>query len=374
MAAMGRKRKTDLGLEPRVYFNHGAFFYVHRDGEWEHLGTDKDAANSRARLYNDPKGVYGTLVYWLDMFIVDCEKRVALKSTIKGTKLAPRTLQDYRDAVGTDEKPGPLRVYFATPMMPADVDGGVVQGFLSACAEVGRATRGNRDKACLSACFSWLLRTHAGEIGDVRVNPCLRAAGVRRNPESKRERYVTHEEYREVWAKASSSMCVLMELTYRSLQRPESDIIGWTTANIVTEHGRRLLAFRQNKTGTLMKIALSDDLDEMIKPPPGNVRKLHEPLVRRLDGEAYTYDGISSMLRRAIAEVNVDRKARGVAPMESFGFRDLKGKGATDMYYIGKVPLATIQQLLGHANQTTTEIYIKQRWREVSEVNAVVVG
>jgi integrase len=374
MVTMGRKRKNDLGLEPRVYPNHGAFFYVHRDGKWEHLGTDKDAANSRARLYNDPHGRYGTLVYWLDRFIVDCEKRVALKSAVKGVKLSPRTLQDYKDAVGNDEKPGPLRVYFAVPMMPADVNGGTVQGFLTACAEVGRATRGNRDKACLSACFSWLLRNHADEIGDVQVNPCLRSAGVRRNPESKRERYVSHEDYRSVWAKASTSMRVLMELTYRSLQRPESDIIGWTTANIITEHGRRLLSFRQNKTGTLMKIALSDDLDDMIKPPPGNVRKLHEPLVRRLDGEAYTYDGISSMLRRAIAAANVDRKAQGLPLIETFGFRDLKGKGATDMYYIGKVPLATIQQLLGHANQTTTEIYIKQRWREVSEVNAVVVG
>jgi integrase len=374
MAAMGRKRKNDLGLEPRVYPNHGAFFYVHRDGKWEHLGTDKDAANARARLYNDPKGVYGTMVYWLDMFIVDCEKRVALKSTVKGVKLSARTLQDYRDAIGTDEKPGPLRVYFAVPMMPADVNGEVVQGFLTACAEVGRSTRGNRDRACLSSCFSWLLRTHADEIGDVRVNPCMRSSGVKRNPESKRERYVTNDEYWDVWAVASDSMRLLMELTYRTLQRPESDIIGWSTANVITEAGRRLLSFDQNKTGTRMKIALSQALDDLIKPPPGNVRKLHEPLVRRLDGEFYTYKGISSMLRRSIKEANRLRIERGVPKMLPYGFRDLKGKGATDMYYIAKVPLATIQQLLGHANQTTTEIYIKQRWRETSEVNSVVLG
>lgn len=374
MPAMGRKRKSDLGLEPRVYLSHGAFYYVHRDGRWEHIGTDKDAANARARLYNDPDGRYGTLVYWLDRFIIHCEQRVAAKSSVKGVKLSARTLQDYRDAIGTDAKPGPLRVFFAPPIMPADVNGAVVQSFLTACAEVGRATRGNRDKACLSACFSWLLRNHADEIGDVRVNPCLRSAGVRRNPESKRERYVTHDEYNDVFAVASNSMRVLMELTYRTLQRPESDIVGWTTANIVTEGGRRVLVFQQNKTGMRMKIALSQALDDLIKPLPGNVRRLHEPLVRRLDGEFYTYDGISAMLRRAIAKANKLRRDCGSEEMQPFGFRDLKGKGASDMYYIAKVPLATIQQLLGHANQTTTEIYIKQRWRETSEVNSVALG
>ena len=79
------------------------------------------------------------------------------------------------------------------------------------------------------------------------------------------------------------------------------------------------------------------------------------------------------MLRRSIAVANQHRQANGISPIESFGFRDLKGKGATDMYYLGKVPLSEIQQLLGHANQTTTEIYIKARWRETAEPNMVVM-
>ena len=36
---MGRRRKTDTGLEPRVYLNHGAYYYVHPSGKWERLGT-----------------------------------------------------------------------------------------------------------------------------------------------------------------------------------------------------------------------------------------------------------------------------------------------------------------------------------------------
>jgi hypothetical protein len=96
--------------------------------------------------------------------------------------------------------------------------------------------------------------------------------------------------------------------------------------------------------------------------------------VKRLDGGFYTYDGLSSMLKRSIETANVRRKARGIEPMKSFGFRDLKGKGATDMYFLAKVPIEQIQQLLGHASKTTTEIYIKQRWRETASRTWCVPG
>jgi hypothetical protein len=57
----GRRKNNPLGLAPRVYMNHGAFYYVHRDGRWEKLGQDIEKANQRARLYNDSQGEYGTI-------------------------------------------------------------------------------------------------------------------------------------------------------------------------------------------------------------------------------------------------------------------------------------------------------------------------
>ncbi|MCW5648395.1 MAG: tyrosine-type recombinase/integrase [Ramlibacter sp.] len=374
MPTVGRRRKDSAnGLEPRVYPKHGAFYYVHRGGRWEHLGTDQDTANRKARVFNDPDGLYGTVVYWLDRFVIDCEARV------KAGTLAQRTLDDYRDAIeishkkdGTPAATGALRTFFAPPMTPLDITPNHVQLFLATGAKLGRAYRANREKACLSAFMSWLIVS--GEVPGLIHNPCMRSAGVVRNPERKRERYVTHDEFREVWAVATRAERLLMELTYRTLQRPESDIILWTTASLVTEAGRRKLDFVQNKTGRQHKIALSPALDELITPPVGNVRKLRDPLVRRLDGGFYTYSGISSMLKRSIDVANERRRARGIEPMPPFGFRDLKGKGATDMYYIAKRPIEDIQQLLGHANKTTTEIYIKQRWRETAEPNMVVMG
>lgn len=387
MATMGRRRKDeDSGLEKRVYPKHGAFYYVHRSsGQWERLSDNKDEANRKAKILNDPDGLHGTLVYWLDQFLIDCERRVALKSTIKGIKLSQRTYEDYKAAIvgtparpgkngkpDTPAKPGPLRVNFAPPITPLDVGPDMVQDFLDDCAELGNAVQGNRFKACLSAAFSWILRNK--HCPGLQINPCMQRSGVRPNPESKRQRYVTHEEYNQVYVVATRAERLLMELTYRTLQRPESDIVLWDDTVISTEGGKRFLIFEQNKTKTRMKIAFSEALDKLLPKPDGKVRRLRAPLVATLKGEKYTYDGISSMLRRSIEVANVRRTARGQAEMESFGFRDLKGKGATDMYYLAKIPLAEIQQLLGHANQTMTETYIKQRWRETAAPNTVVTA
>jgi integrase len=211
-------------------------------------------------------------------------------------------------------------------------------------------------------------------VPGLTANPCLKASGIKRNPESKRQRYVTHDEYREVFAVASRSEKLLMELTYRTLQRPESDIVLWDDTVIAIEGGRRFLKFTQNKTGMRMKIGFTAALDALLPPREGNVRRLRAPLVTTLKGEHYTYSGLNSMLRRSVQKANKLRAEKGVAAMEYFGYRDLKGKGATDMYYLAQVPLAQIQQLLGHANQTTTEIYIKARHRETAEPNMVVMA
>jgi len=48
----------------------------------------------------------------------------------------------------------------------------------------------------------------------------------------------------------------------------------------------------------------------------------------------------------------------------------LKAKGATDMWLSG-VPLEKIQVLCGHDSVTTTEIYVKCRWRGTVEPNMV---
>jgi integrase len=359
---MGRQRKDGdpLGLAgTRLAFRHGAFYYRHRDGRWERVGTDVTTAKQRAALYNDPTGVYGTMGYWLDMFLVHCQSRVKAKD------MAERTLSDYtKDAAE-------LKVFFGL-MLPEHIQPMHVQQYLDLGKQGGRPVRANRERACLSSCLSWLIRTGQTSI---TVNPCMQQSGVKGNAERKRERYVTHEEYREVHAQAPRAVRLMMELTYRTLQRPESDIIRWTPAVLARDpHSKkRVLEFTQGKTGVRIKIALTADLEQSINQAMGEVPRIDQPLVHNLKGNGYTYTGLMSMLTKAIEKANKIRREAGRPEMAPFGFRDLKGKGATDMWRDG-VQIEQIQMLCGHADKTTTEKYIKARWSEAAQPNTVALG
>jgi hypothetical protein len=80
-----------------------------------------------------------------------------------------------------------------------------------------------------------------------------------------------------------------MELTYRILQRPESDILGWTSSNLIVEDGVRKLHHIRNKT----KIALPDNVIQRLDQAPGTdeqrkVVKPAQPLGHRLIGKRET--------------------------------------------------------------------------------------
>jgi integrase len=80
--------------------------------------------------------------------------------------------------------------------------------------------------------------------------------------------------------------------------------------------------------------------------------------VRREDGKPYTVDGIGAMFRRHCIKANV----------ADFGLRDLRAKGATEMYR-ADVPIRRIQRLLGHSSVQTTEIYLKGLLTEIVRPN-----
>ena len=359
---MGRKRSdSSQGLNgTRIYLRHGSFYYAHRDsGKWENLGKDLAAAKKRAAHYNDPTGTYGLMTWYLDQFIIECEARV------KAGDLSKRTADGYRETLP------PLKAFFGE-MMPSDIGASHVTAYLDLGVKLNRPVRANRERATLSSCLSWMLRTNQGSL---IVNPCMRASGVKRNAESQRERYVTDAEYWAVYKLAPLQVQLMMELVYRTLQRPEVDVLAWTQANIKRKGDGRVLRFEQSKTGQKMDIGIVGQLDDLLKRVTGsaatNISVLHQPLIHTLKGEAYTYGGISSMLKRII--VKVRQQVPALKNMPSFGFRDLKGKGATDMWQ-ADTPIEQIQQLCGHKTKTTTERYIKARWNETAAPNTIVIG
>lgn len=368
---MGRPRKSNpLNLPPRVYASHGQFFYEHPSTRrWEPLGTDVDRAKKRAKEIEHGNGDgFGTVAYWLDEFLADCKMRVAAKA------LAQRTLEDYtRDAEV-------LKTFFGA-MFPAGVEPPHVAEYLDTGLELDRAVRANREKACLSSMFTWLIRKgHAG----VKSNPCI---GVRRNPERKRARYVEDVEMRETLARAPVQVWALAELVYRTLQRPE-DIITWTVRNIVERQaadGRTVKVIRNEQAkvtagaaAKIVDIEITPDIEQVLARlkvdslSPKNRKVAAMTLLHRRDGKAYSYDGLCAMLKRRQAQVRAEHTKAGgpLAQMASWGFYDMKGKGATDMWQAG-VPLVEVQALCGHESIKTTERYVKDRWRGIVAPNRV---
>lgn len=348
--AVGRKRKSNpLGLPDRCYAKHGQFWYVHRDdGRWEPLGTDAAAAKRKAALYNDPGGTWGTMAWYLDAFVVHCEKRVAQGA------LAERTHEDYKNAAEY------LKAYFGK-MAPAAVQPMHVGRYLDIGAESKRSVRANRERAALSACFTWLIR--AGDAG-VTLNPCR---GVRRNTETPRSRYVDDAEFAAVYRIAHRSVRGAMGLVYRTLQRP-GDVLKLGRADVVRKIAggveQRVLRLRQGKTGRTVEIAMTAELDAVLADLRGDRKDVASmTLVHTSKGQRYTEDGLASMLRRYCKKAGVT----------SFGLQDIKAKGATDMYQAG-VPLEQIQALCGHDSVTTTEIYIKRHMTRVVSPNQVTIA
>lgn len=348
---VGRTRKggNPLGLEKRVYWHHGQFIYRHRDGRAEQLGTDLAKANERARLYNDPGQRFGQLGYYIDLYIAEAHAGRLHR------KLKPRTIADNeREAIR-------LKAVF-DDSQPIDLvnDPSLIAEYrdtrsANEAGENGQVIRGapvraNRELSLLSSVYAWLIEK--GHVPGLTVNP---VKSIARNRETPKERYVEDADYRAVYAIAQRSICMAMDTVYQSLQRP-ADVLGMgpdnqqtrTVAGAIT----KVLSVTQGKTGRTVNIESTAALEAtlaMLTDPDSNVRMFSRYLVHTLKGKRYTVTGIGSMLRRCC----------NLAGVSTFGLMDLRAKGATDMYLRG-VPLEMIQQLMGHASVTTTEIYIKR--------------
>lgn len=336
---MGRPRKLpSQGLPKRMYLKHGAWFYVHHDKRWERLGTDLAAAIKMANHFNAGASTLGTMAHWLDEWLLE------LKARVNAGTLSDRTREDYADAAET------LKAFFGR-MSPKSIEAKHITEYLKLGRDAGRAVRANREKAALSSCLSWMAANgHADLTGNV-------AKLVKRNKETKRARYISDAEYQRVYDLSPAAVRCWMELMYRTLQRP-SDILRWTKSLITTEGGVRVLAFKQSKTGALMRIQVTESLQECFDAMAAERKSSTLYLISREDGRPYTESGLASMMRRAVV-------ASGITDFAAY---DCKSKGASDMYQAG-TPLEQICALCGHDSVTTTEKYIKQHLQVIVKPN-----
>ncbi|WP_181919209.1 hypothetical protein [Alkalilimnicola ehrlichii] len=150
---MGRPRTKNKHLPPRVYFKHGAYYYVDRAGQWHRLGANlPDAMAEWAKLVEAP--VTATRMQSLfDRYMLEIAPRKA-----------PRTYKDNKSEIKA------LRVFFGD-MKPEDVEPRHVYEFLEIRGQTA-PVRANRERALLSHVF-----TKAMQWGVLRYNPCR---GVKR--------------------------------------------------------------------------------------------------------------------------------------------------------------------------------------------------
>ena len=252
---VGRLRRTRRDLPPRVYERRGKYYYVHLDGRWECIGVVGQEAAMRkewAIRYGRPEDDYhGSVAYWLDRFLLHRNALVTAK------KLAPRT---YADNVVEAEF---LRKVFGK-MAPGEIIPADVGGYLDRRGEKAWV-RANRERALLSAMFTWLMRTP--ESGVV-MNPCR---GVKRNTETKRKRYVSHDELAAVASIAVRSIWKWIMLVYRTAQRPEDCLTAGPRNVRRLPDGRRVLRIQQGKTGAVVEIVLTAELEDILAEPDGTV-------------------------------------------------------------------------------------------------------
>lgn len=183
----------------------------------------------------------------------------------------------------------------------------------------------NREIAVLSVLFNW-----AREVGLTdKANPCQ---GVRKNKETPRGRYVTHDEFEEVYNRATAEIQDAMDLAYLTSQRA-SDILNMSRQDIRDGH----LWLRQGKTGKRLGIRLEGKLKDVIERILARPRAIQTMfLVAGEDGQRLTIWQL---------EARFD-KARGTADWQ---FRDLRAKAVSD-----ETDLSAASRRAGHADEKIT--------------------
>lgn len=180
---------------------------------------------------------------------------------------------------------------------------------------------------------------------------------------------IDDSEYLKVYQRALPSLQLAMTLAIRTLALP-ADVLKLGPRNVKRyDDGTRTLRWSRGKTNVKVEVAIVGELAAALEPFLTNPT-LHPTFVRREDGLPYTVDGIGAVFRRAC--VGYTGRGKRYSPngdaVPDLGLRDLRAKGATEMYRAG-IDIRRIQKLLGHKSVSTTEIYLKRLLAEIVRPN-----
>jgi len=320
---MGRRRTNNFNLPPRMNLKNGWYYHVSSTvpRKWTALGKDLNEARRRwADLEAEPISADDKT-----FSVVGARYMREVLPTLRA-----HTQRDYQQYFRL------LEAVFGSVTIDAIRPYDIAE-YLRVRGETSKV-RANREKALFSTIFN-----HARSWGYTDLtNPCI---GIKGHKEKARDRYVSDDEYRSVWACAHPTVQDAMDLALYTGQRP-ADVLKITIDDI--SDGR--LAITQNKTGKKLRISIEGELAEVVERIMQRRRQSSDRmLLQDADGVSLTYFALRSRFDLA-------RKRAGI----SFQFRDIRAKAATDTE-----DLAHAQSLLGHKNRSTTEIYTRERRGEI---------
>lgn len=279
---MGRKRKHNKGLPPRVYMRGPSYYFVDVDGKWHKLGKTKaEMFTALARLVENDSG---TMSDWFDRY-----EREELPKKAAST----RHDQEYQLTK--------LRQVFGK-MRPEHIMKRDIAAYLD---QYPSPIQANRHIALLSHVFTKLIRW-----GVVEDNPCK---GVEKNKSRARDRYVTDAEFWAVHEKAPAYMQILMELALCTGQR-QGDLIRLQWSDVQDDG----IHFAQSKTGKRLIVTWSPSLRAVVKRARAGVGGLY--VVRKPNGKPYTSNGVRTAWQRLMQGWEGER----------FTFHDIRAKSASD--------------------------------------------
>ncbi len=324
---MGRRRKNNFNLPPRMYLKHGAYYYVSRENKWIRLSEDKAIAFSKwAEIEGETpiesgseKPLAGSMAALIDKYMVEIAPKKA-KSTYTGNLTESKNLKDvFGKTLVLEVRPMHIAKYL-------DIRG------------IKAPIRANREISLLSHIFSYAMRW-----GQIDRNPCL---GVAKHPEKGRDRYITDQEFESVKKLASDLISTVMDFAYITALR-KGDILNLRLDKI-TEAG---ILITQSKTGAKQLYEWTEGLADVVSRAKGlkhPIRGLYLFCTRQ--GLPYSDTGFKAMWNR----VQVKWAESGG---ERFTFHDIRAKSLTDAKRLG----LDAQSLAGHSSAAMTEHYIKQR-------------
>ncbi|WP_047535390.1 tyrosine-type recombinase/integrase [Methylotenera sp. N17] len=324
---MGRRRKANFNLPPRMYLKHGAYYYVSRDNKWLRLSDDKAIAFSKwaeiegeiPRESGSEKPITGSMAALIDKYMIEIAPKKA-KATYTGNVMEAKNLREvFGKMLILEVRPTHIAKYLDIRGLKAPI-------------------RANREISLLSHMFSYAMRW-----GQVDRNPCL---GVAKHTEKGRDRYITDQEFEGVKEIASELIAIVMDFAYITAMR-KGDILKLRLDQI-TDEG---IWVKQSKTGAKQLYEWTNGLTEVIaraKALKRPIRGLY--LFCNRQGQPYTDSGFKAMWQRI--QIKWSRSGG-----QRFTFHDIRAKALTDAKRMG----LDAQSLAGHSSFAMTEHYIKQR-------------